>query len=109
MDMFPIDLTAIVAIIMGSLMVLIPVTGLTLRFALKPLIDSMGGMAQARDTDRILEMSERRIALLEQQLESVEGETRRLREAVEFHTQLAGAEAPAALPEAVGDDSLTPG
>jgi hypothetical protein len=100
MDVMPIDLSEIVAIVMGSLMVLIPVGGLTLRFALKPLIDSLGGMAEGRQTDRILEMSERRIALLEQQLESLEGETNRLREAVEFHSSLSASPTPTGtLPE----------
>ena len=37
----PIDLTAIVAIVMGMLVVLIPVAGLTARFALKPVVEAL--------------------------------------------------------------------
>ena len=41
MPVLPIDLTAIVAVIMGISIVLVPVIGLTARFALKPLVQSM--------------------------------------------------------------------
>ena len=51
MPVLPIDLTAIVAVIMGISIVLVPVIGLTARFALKPLVQSMGHF-QARPLRR---------------------------------------------------------
>ena len=41
MDTLPIDLTQMVAAIMGSLLVLIPVLGLAVRFAARPLVDAL--------------------------------------------------------------------
>jgi len=41
METLPVDLTDLVAAIMGSLLVLIPVLGLAVRFAAKPLVDAL--------------------------------------------------------------------
>jgi cell division protein FtsB len=41
METLPIDLTQLVAAIMGSLLVLIPVLGLAVRFAARPLVDAL--------------------------------------------------------------------
>jgi cell division protein FtsB len=41
METLPVDLTELVAAIMGSLLVLIPVLGLAVRFAAKPLVDAL--------------------------------------------------------------------
>ena len=41
MDTLPIDLTEMVAAIMASLLVLIPVLGLAIRFAARPLVDAL--------------------------------------------------------------------
>jgi len=41
METLPVDLVAVVAAIMGSLLVLIPVLGLAIRFAARPLADAL--------------------------------------------------------------------
>ena len=41
METLPIDLTQLVAAAMGSLLVLIPVIGLAVRFAAKPLVEAL--------------------------------------------------------------------
>lgn len=41
MDTLPIDLVQMVAAIMGSLLVLIPVLGLAIRFAARPVVDAL--------------------------------------------------------------------
>ena len=41
MDTLPVDLTQLVAAIMGLLLVLIPVLGLAVRFAARPLVDAL--------------------------------------------------------------------
>jgi hypothetical protein len=41
MDTLPVDLTQLVAAIMGMLLVLIPALGLAIRFAARPLVDAL--------------------------------------------------------------------
>ena len=94
----PIDVTAIVAIIMGMLVVLIPIAGLTARFALKPLVDSLGNLMNSRTVEDTVAITERRVALLEQQLESLEHTVRRQQEEEDFDRALATGQKPQALP-----------
>jgi hypothetical protein len=55
METLPIDLSGLVAIVMGSLLVLIPVLGLALRWAAKPLAEALaaskGPAARSVDLD----------------------------------------------------------
>lgn len=88
MEILPIDVTAIVAIVLGMLVVLIPIAGLTARYALKPLVESFARLFDVQNVEETLRMSERRMALMEQQIEGLEGEVRRLRETQEFDTAL---------------------
>ena len=69
MTVQPIDLSAFAGTIMAGLFVLIPTIGLTVRFALKPVIEAITSL---RDTNRErieLEQLARRIEVLERQLE----------------------------------------
>ena len=61
MPVLPIDITAIVAVIMGISIVLVPVIGVTARFALKPLVQSMGHFFQSRTTEDTVRLLERRM------------------------------------------------
>ena len=88
MQILPVDLTAIVAVIMGVSIVLVPVIGLTARFALKPLVESMGHFFQAKGVEENVRILERRMVLLEQQLESMDASLRRLAEVAEFNDEL---------------------
>jgi hypothetical protein len=88
MDVMPIDLTAIIATIMGISIVLVPVIGLTARFALKPLAESLGHFFQSKNVEESVRILERRMALMEQHLESIETSLQRLNEAAEFHRDL---------------------
>ena len=93
MQVLPLDITAIVAVIMGISIVLVPVIGLTARFVLKPLVQSMGHFLQSRTVEesvRILE--ERRMALLEQHLESMDTAMVQLSDAADFHRELRSGE-----------------
>lgn len=81
-------LIPIIAITLGSLVVLIPVAGLTARFALKPIMEAIAQYRGTHSADQRIGVMEQRIALLEEQLHSVEREQRRLGEAVDFHRQL---------------------
>ncbi len=85
-------LIPIVAIVMGMLTVLIPITGLTLRFALKPIAESVAKMREAEGAGRELSLVVQRVALLEQQIAGMDTSIERLVEADDFRTRL---EAPA--------------
>ena len=88
MQILPIDLTALVAAVMGISIVLVPVIGLTARFALKPMVEAFAKFGHSRELDESVNILERRMALMEQQLESIDGSVRRLAEVSEFHRAL---------------------
>ena len=83
-------LIPLVAIVMGSLMFLIPIAGLTARFAVKPILEAIRGArdgssgAQARE----LAVLEQRVALLEAQYQGLEGSIERLSEVKDFERRL---------------------
>ncbi len=88
MEVLPIDIVGLVAVIMGISIVLIPVMGLTARYALKPIVSVMDRYLHGKDTEESVQIVERRLALLEQQLDDVQGSLRRLLEVSEFDAQL---------------------
>jgi len=88
MQILPIDVTALVAVIMGVSIVLVPVIGLTARFALKPTVEALGRFFEHKGLDESVHIMERRMALMEQQIETMEGTVKRLAEGREFHRQL---------------------
>ena len=94
MQVLPIDLTAIVAVFMGVSIVLIPVIGLTARFALKPTVEALSHIFEGRGRDETIRILERRVALLEQQMDVMEGGLRRVEEASDFDHRLRAAGAP---------------
>ena len=65
MPVLPIDLTALVAVIMGTSIVLVPVIGLTARFALKPTVEALGRFFEGKGTEESVTIVERRLALVE--------------------------------------------
>ncbi len=94
MELLPINLTELVAIVLGMSIVLIPIAGLTARFALKPLVDSLSQVNASRGVEEAVTLGERRIALLEQQVEMMETAVRDLEAARDFHRALEGGDPP---------------
>jgi hypothetical protein len=88
MQIAPIDLTALIATIMGISIVLVPVIGLTARFALKPTVEALGRFLHTKELDDSVGILERRMALMESQIESIESSVRRIAEVNEFHHAL---------------------
>lgn len=91
MQVEPIDVTAIVGIVMGMLVVLIPIAGLTLRFAIKPITESVAKLRESGVEREKVGLLERRMALLEQELHGLDGmreDLARILEATEFNRQL---------------------
>lgn len=94
MEVLPIDLTAVIGTIMGTTIVLVPVLGLTARYALQPLVESLGRLFNSRENEETVRILERRMVLLEQHLEAMDTTMTRLAEAAEFHRDLRSGGAP---------------
>jgi hypothetical protein len=94
----PIDFTALVAVLLGMMVILIPVAGLTVRFALKPIAESIARMRESSTGREQLALIERRMALVEQEVQAIPGirdDVARLVEELEFQRRLAsGRKAP---------------
>lgn len=90
MNVLPIDLTAIIAIVLGMMVVLIPIAGLTARFALKPTVEALSSFFESKGRDETVALLERRCALLEQQVEVMESQVHRLTETSAFDRALLG-------------------
>jgi hypothetical protein len=100
MDILPVDLTALISAVLGISIVLIPVIGITARFALKPTVEALARVFETRGTGEALQILERRMALLESQVDGLDAAQRRLEEAARFDAQLQGGRNPAArLPQ----------
>ena len=88
MQIQPIDVTNLVATVLGISLILIPVLGFTARFALKPVVEALSHLFESRSVEGTVEVLERRVAFLEQQLEDVEASVSRVAEAQAFHAAL---------------------
>ena len=73
METLPVDLVEVVGAVMGSLLVLIPVLGLAIRFAARPLVDAL--LATRGEGARPVDMEalKVRIAALEHELKELSG------------------------------------
>lgn len=88
MEVLPVDITAIVAIVLGMLVVLIPIAGLTARFALKPITEAIARVREAESGSREVRMLQQQVHLLEQQVQDMERTVTRVVEEREFDRQL---------------------
>ncbi len=102
MQILPIDLTSLVAVILGISIVLIPVAGVTARFVLKPVVDALGRFQEGRSSEETMQLMERRMSLLEAQLEGVQHSMDRLVEVSEFNAELRGGRSGGKLPSGEG-------
>lgn len=92
MDMSPGEIARAFLLICVGLAILTPVVGITARIALKPIAELMGRLREGQSSNQALAMIERRLDLLErevQSLSSVREEVARLQEAQEFQLRLA--------------------
>lgn len=88
MQILPVDLTALVGTILGISIVLIPVAGLTVRFALKPAVTTLTRFFDHQGLEESVRVLERRIDFQEHQIESLENTIRRITEGSEFDRKL---------------------
>ena len=89
MQVLPVDLTALVGTILGISVVLVPVIGLTARFALKPVVEALGKTFEHRALDENVRILERRVELQEQQIEMLQTSVKGLVDVRDFDRQLA--------------------
>lgn len=99
----PVDLVGLLAVFMGISVVLVPVIGLTARFALKPTVEALSRFFDKRGNDEAISIMERRMALMEMQMESMETTVDRISETSDFDQKLADREHPAQI-EGPGSD-----
>jgi hypothetical protein len=99
MQILPVDIVALVSVILGISVVLVPVIGVTARFALKPVVEALAKVFEARELDESVKILERRVELQDHQIESLQDSLKQLAEAREFDRQLA---APPAGPKGQG-------
>lgn len=85
-------LIPLVAIVLGSMIFLIPIAGLTARFALKPIMEAVSRMkslqGQSPDSTHEIALLDQRIALLEQQVQGMETTIEQLEATRNFDRQL---------------------
>ncbi|MDQ3606956.1 MAG: hypothetical protein M3418_12330 [Gemmatimonadota bacterium] len=77
MEFLRIDLPAIIAIIFGGMMLLIPIVGLTARVAVPPIIDAVARAWTPQSSSRALMSVEARLARLERRIEELVVEVHR--------------------------------
>ena len=70
----PDDITQLIATVLSLLLVLIPVAGWTLRFALKPLVEAYSALRQTSPPSELV-ILQRRILELEVQVRTLEART----------------------------------
>ncbi len=82
------ELIPIVAIVMGMMTILIPITGFTARFALKPIAEAVARMKEAQGSGQHVALLEQRVALLEQQQSNTEADLEKVLEVQQFQEKL---------------------
>ncbi len=68
MQIQPVDLTALIPATLGVLIVLIPVLGFTVRFAIKPIVEALARTREAAGPGREVELLAARVRELEEEV-----------------------------------------
>jgi hypothetical protein len=81
-------LTGTLAVLLGGIIVLVPLLALTIRYALRPVLETWSEVRQNQIPERHSELLERRLALLESEVQHISQRCESLVEAQEFQRQL---------------------
>jgi hypothetical protein len=68
MEIQPVDLTALIPATLGVLIVLVPVIGFTVRFAIKPIVDALSRARETAAPGREVELLAARVRELEEEV-----------------------------------------
>jgi hypothetical protein len=82
------DWAEILGIMMAALIVLIPITGFTLRFAIKPISEAIGSMRAGQPAGGEVVELRGQVEALKGQMDGIESVLHRLVEAQEFQAEL---------------------
>jgi hypothetical protein len=107
MEILPIDLTALIPAILGISIVLVPVIGLTARFALKPVVEALGRNSDNRTLTDTVQVLQRRLELQEREIEALQTTVEQLRETADFDRELLDAADRVKLPRPEGSSGDT--
>ncbi len=78
----------ILAILVIGILLFIPIAGVTIRFALKPVVESIARLMEVKAGSEASELLERRMALLEQELNATRDDLRALAAKQDFDRRL---------------------
>jgi len=78
----------ILAILVIGILLFIPIAGVTIRFALKPVVESIARLMEVKAGSEASELLERRMALLEQELNATRDDLRTLAAKQDFDRRL---------------------
>lgn len=81
-------LVPLAAILVGGVALIIPIAGITARFALKPVVEAFARLKESQGAGDRQSLMEQRVALLEEQLHAMEREQARLIEEADFRRKL---------------------
>lgn len=105
MQILPIDIVALVSVVLGISIVLVPVIGITARFALSPTVEALSKLFESRSKDESLRILERRMELQEQEITMLTQAVRSLAEGQEFDRALtSSSEGPSTAERPTGSD-----
>jgi hypothetical protein len=104
MDITP-ELIGLTAVIFGGLAFLIPVAGITARIALKPIVEAMARYRELKGNDESTLLLERRMALMEEHINSIGRSVQVLVEDADFRRRLEANAPVQAAALARGDES----
>ena len=82
------ELIGLSAVIMGGLAILIPVAGITARIALRPIVEAMARYREIKGEEVQVNLLERRMTLMEEQLHGMDRSLRLLVEDADFRRRL---------------------
>jgi len=83
-------MTGMLAVLLGGIVMLVPVLGLTVRYALRPVIESWVKMKANPTLESQNELLARQVALLEAEVQHLQGTVQGLVEGQDFQRALQG-------------------
>lgn len=84
----PVDWVALAAVVLGCMIFIIPIAGFTVRYALKPFVETLGEHFAARQKDEDIARLERRLVLIEQEIDHLASSVQRALDEADFHKEL---------------------
>ncbi|MDB4949761.1 MAG: hypothetical protein JWM27_2410 [Gemmatimonadetes bacterium] len=91
------EMIGMVAVVLGGLSILTPIVAFSARYALRPIVDSLLVLRESQGNDRVANLQDRRIAVLESEIQSLQHTVQSLSEADDFRRQLAAPRAESAI------------